>query len=160
MLRRYFIGSCAAGILAGGVSRAKGDGQADDLSRLLTLASVVAPDDDSSLWVDGEPARRLRQAWPDLSAEERGRLTGLLDSLDSAAGGSFGVLGAPERIRALDAFLGKPPAWPASFRTARTLIVRAFYDSPSGFTRTGYIPATQFAGYPQLRSYPAGRGGS
>lgn len=160
MLRRCFIGSCAAGILAGGASRAEDGGQADDLSRLLTLAPVVVPDDDHSLWVDGEPGRRLRRAWTDLSADEHENLAGLLDSLDHAAGGSFGALGAQERTRALERFLGGPPAWPATFRTARTLIVRSFYDSPAGFARTGYIPATQFEGYPQLGNYPAGRGES
>ncbi len=160
MLRRCFIGSCAAGILAGGVSRAEDGGKAEDSSRFLALAAVVAPDSESSLWVDGEPARRLRNAWTGLPAEERDSLTVLLNDLDRAAGGSFGALDIKERARALERFLGKPSGWPGSFRTARTLIVRAFYDSPAGFARTGYIPATQFRGYPQLRNYPAGRGKS
>jgi len=126
----------------------------------MILASVIAPDSDLSLWLDGEPARRLRQAWENLPMQDRNALSVLLDNLDRAAGGSFGALGQENRISTLRRFLGKPADWPAAFRTARTLAVRAFYDSPAGYVRTGYIPVTQFEGYPQLRAYPPGRGGS
>ncbi len=160
MQRRKFLGSCAAAaVLAAGTTGAQTVPADGDIARLKALAAVIVPDPDRSLWSTGAPALSLTRAWESLGSENRAGLNSFLDSLDREAGGSFAALELEKRTAVLRKRLGPPSVWPDPFRVARSMSLRAFYDSPEGMARCGYIPSTQFAGYPKLCDYPPSRNG-
>ncbi|MCE5272854.1 gluconate 2-dehydrogenase subunit 3 family protein [bacterium] len=159
MQRRKFIGSCtAAAVLAAGSAGAQNSATAaGDIARLKALAAVIVPDPDPVLWSTGAPAMALERTWDAMGSESRAPVSAFLDRLDRAAGGSFAALDPERRSAVLRETLGPPSAWSDQFRSLRSMALRAFYDSPAGLARCGYIPSTQFAGYPQLCNYPPSR---
>ncbi|HUU26168.1 MAG TPA: gluconate 2-dehydrogenase subunit 3 family protein [archaeon] len=151
MRRKVFIGTCGAA-LAGTLS---GKARADEDKNfrvLCQLASVVVPDKDPEVWEKSSAREELKRAWQVSKAEEREELSVSLTLLDKEAGKlegdrDFASLKPSARAALLRGLIDKSPQFAKDFASMRSMIVRAFYSSPVGYQRTGYIPSDQFTGY-------------
>jgi hypothetical protein len=163
MRRRYFIGACGTAAMAAGLDESLRAATDADFERLCALAAVVVPDEDPLAWKSGPPRAALESAWSGLGSGPRSEALAFLESLDRAAdrvsgkGAGFGGLNPRDRAGLLRGLLTESPEFKNGFLSLRSLIVRAFYGSETGFRRTGYIPSTQFRGYPDFNCIPAGR---
>ena len=162
MRRRDFI-STACGAAASAVVPDRSLA-ADDygLTLLLQLARVVIPDETSGAWSNQAPRQALEDKWRSLDSNTRKGYTEVLKNLDRAAVRSGGVkdfasLSPEKRPEIVRRLLEDSKEFKDSFWRMRSMMLYAYYDSPTGMKRTGYYPTTQFEGYPEIDKFPAGR---
>ncbi|OGG05316.1 MAG: hypothetical protein A3F83_17195 [Candidatus Glassbacteria bacterium RIFCSPLOWO2_12_FULL_58_11] len=152
MRRRLFIESCGATLTAALTVELRAQLE-EGLPLLLTLAEVVVPDKDLSVWRGGPAATELQRAWLALESRERLELSAALGELEAeavrASEMKFGALSLEARKALVRGLLARSVSFQAAFPRFRGIIVRSFYSCPVGFERTGFSTTTQFRGYPE-----------
>ena len=154
MKRRLFIETCGVALVTGGMAEAVKAQEDRDLELLLLLAAVVVPDKDNTAWSKGACREELTRAWRQLEASEKQRLSSSLHILNAGAqklgARDFRSLTLDQKTALLRTTLNEFQVFAEDFQRLRSMITRAFYSSPLGLKRTGYIRTTQFRGYPEF----------
>ena len=164
MRRRTFIGTTAAAAAFAGLPS---KGFADDRSEitLRALAEAVIPDIQSGAWSNGPCRHELEKRWRALNGESLEKMLSALNILDKVSGDKFGEgfssLSLDRRTELIKGLLKDNSEFEDIFwNRVRPFFIYIYFESETGIKRIGYRTTTQFEGYPDIASYPAGREGN
>lgn len=156
MRRRLFLTACGVALAGSGLS-ARPDEPERELPLLAALAATVVPDPDPAAWERLAPRERLEAWWRALEPGRRTELAAALRRLDQEAGGRFAALAIERRAGIVRGLLERSNEFAQAFGELKGGIVVAFYGSPLGRARTGFIPTDQFRGYPEMLELARGK---